>query len=58
MEWHLEQIAGVGVKVSPAHCVVIDVFGGTITRAPRAKARRRADIAAACREIALGWEGL
>jgi len=58
VEWHLEHVAGVGVTVSPVHCVVLDVFTGAITRAPRAKARRRADIAAACREIALGWEGL
>lgn len=58
VEWHLEHVAGVGVNVSPVHCVVLDVFTGAITRAPRAKARRRADIAAACREIALGWDGL
>lgn len=58
VEWHLETVADVGVKVSPAHCLAIDVFHGSIIRAQPAKKRRRADIAAACREIALGWEGL
>jgi hypothetical protein len=40
----------------PRHCRVIDVFGRKVFTAPRASARRRNDLAAACEEIARAWE--
>jgi hypothetical protein len=40
----------------PRNCRVIDVFGQRVYTAPRASARRRSDLAAACEEIARAWE--
>jgi hypothetical protein len=40
----------------PKHCRVIDVFGQKVYSAPRASARRRSDLIAACEEIARAWE--
>jgi hypothetical protein len=40
----------------PRNCRVIDVFGQKVYTAPRASARRRNDLAAACEEIARAWE--
>jgi hypothetical protein len=40
----------------PRHCRVIDVLGQKVFTAPRASARRRSDLAAACEEIARAWE--
>lgn len=39
----------------PAACLVLDVFTGQAFAAPRAFKRRRENIAAACREIAVRW---
>lgn len=36
-------------------CQVIDIFGGRLFTAPRASARRRRDVWAACEEIARAW---
>jgi hypothetical protein len=36
-------------------CLAIDVFAGKIYTAPRARTRRRNDLAAACDEIARAW---
>jgi hypothetical protein len=38
-------------------CQVVDVFHGQVWTAPQAFKQRLKDVAAACREIALGWEG-
>lgn len=43
-------------RVSPRHCMVVDVFAQAVHRAPRNYKRRRADVAAACQEIALRWD--
>ncbi len=53
--------AFVEAHMQPAHaearnCRVIDVFGQKVYTAPRASARRRNDLAAACEEIARAWE--
>jgi hypothetical protein len=40
----------------PRLCQVIDVFGGRVFTAPRAVARRRRDLWAACEEIARAWD--
>ncbi len=40
------------------NCRVIDVFGQEVYTAPRASARRRNDLVAACEEIARAWEQL
>lgn len=37
------------------HCLVVDVFARKIFTAPRSRARRRQDIAAACEEIGRAW---
>jgi hypothetical protein len=37
------------------HCTVVDVFGRSCTRAPKAIIKRTDDIKAACREIAQRW---
>jgi hypothetical protein len=51
----------VDTHVTPGHadsriCRVIDVFGGQFFTAPRAVARRRRELWAACEEIARAWE--
>jgi hypothetical protein len=38
------------------NCRVIDVFGQKVYSSPRASARRRNDLVAACEEIARAWE--
>ena len=43
------------VGVSPAHCMVLDVFSHRIHRAPRAFRRRMGAIEAACEEIGQRW---
>jgi len=51
----MEQNAPTGHLCNLRHCRVIDVFGRSCTPAPRAVNRRRAEIQAACREIAHRW---
>ena len=51
----------VDTHITPGHadprlCQVIDVFGRRVFSAPRAIARRRRDLWAACEEIARAWE--
>jgi hypothetical protein len=51
----------VDTHIAPGHadprlCRVIDVFGGRVFTAPRAVARRRRDLWAACEEIARAWD--
>jgi len=48
----VEQFLG---KPDPKLSILIDVFGGEVHTAPLAHRRRRADIEAACEEIALRW---
>jgi hypothetical protein len=43
-------------KADPRLCHVVDVFGGRVFTAPRATARRRRDLWAACEEIARAWD--
>jgi hypothetical protein len=43
-------------KAEPRLCHVLDVFGGQVFTAPRAVARRRRDVWAACEEIARAWD--
>ena len=43
-------------QADPRLCRVIDVFGGRVFTAPRAIARRRRDLWAACEEIARAWD--
>jgi hypothetical protein len=44
-------------RISAENCLVIDVFAQRVYEAPKSFKRRRADVAAACREIARGWSG-
>lgn len=52
---YLTDVMRLGVDPDPRHCFVLDVFAQRIHRAPRAYQRKRADIAAACEEIARAW---
>ena len=45
-------------RADPRLCEVIDVFGRRVFHAPRAVARRRKDLAAACEEIVRAWEAV
>jgi hypothetical protein len=47
-----------GHKVMPSHCFSIDVFRKAVVSAPTSSTRRKADIAAACDEIAAHWQQL
>jgi hypothetical protein len=51
----MEHNAPSGHSCKLRHCKVIDVFGRSCTTAPQAVHRRRAEIQAACREIAQRW---
>lgn len=42
-------------KVSDDLLLTVDVFGGTVFTAPKARTRRLEDIVAACEEIAIRW---
>jgi len=52
-----QHLVGRGHAV-PRNFHVVDVFGGSVFTAPRAFARRRSDVEAACEEIASRWETL
>ncbi|MEX2141836.1 MAG: hypothetical protein WD894_21400 [Pirellulales bacterium] len=43
-------------QADPQLCQVVDVFGGRVFIAPRATARRKRDLWAACEEIARAWD--
>jgi hypothetical protein len=51
---YLDQQTGPG-NAEPKLCQVVDVFGGRVFAAPRATARRRRDVIAACEEIRRAW---
>lgn len=51
----MEHVAPADHNCNLRHCTVIDVFDRNCTAAPRAVNRRRAEIQAACREIAQRW---
>jgi hypothetical protein len=56
LHYHLEVIGGRGdARGAPERCLVNDVFPGEIVVAPQAFKQRRADIHAACEEIAVRW---
>jgi hypothetical protein len=42
----------------PERSIVVDVFAGKIFRAPKSQRNRRADILAACQEIAVMWNSV
>ena len=56
-QWLLEN-GPRGRRVMPTHCLSVDVFRRSIVQAPTSTARRLADIAAACEEIAATWARL
>jgi hypothetical protein len=55
---YIERDLGADSAADPKRCLVLDVFGGTITSAPSRYARRRKDVSDACSEIEIMWPTL
>ena len=53
-----EHLAGPSIEASREHCLVIDVRHGRIHSAPSCFKIRRAEISAACEEIAQRWDSV
>lgn len=54
----VERASELGAICNPRHCTVVDVFARRCEGAPRAITRKRREIEAACREIALRWDSI
>jgi hypothetical protein len=57
VHWSLEAIGG-NIEPLPRLCMSFDVFGKTITKAPKAIDRLRANVQSSCREAAGSWDGV
>lgn len=56
-QWVEQHLATEDEPANHKACLVLDVFAQRVWTAPRAHRRRRADLAVACEEIALRWQG-
>lgn len=54
VHWSLEQLGG-NIEPLAKLCLAVDVFGGSVTKAPTAIDRLRANVRSACGEAASNW---
>lgn len=57
VHWSLEKSGG-NFEPLPRLCMSFDVFGGTLTKAPTAIDRLRANMRSSCREAASNWDSV